>query len=251
MAQVASASHRVAHELRRAILRGDYAPGDRLPTEEAICKQFSLSRVPVREGLQILQEQALIDRRRGSGSYVLPRAQRHIPLLRGGYSRSIAPYAHDMKRRVADWRWIEADRTTAEMLHLQAGQSVLWARRHDLLRNAPVAHDELWIEGSVATRITAADLAALAFLERWQSTQRVAVAYVQQMIEAVAATPALMRALGVRRNTPLLKETCRAYLAERDAPGALFISHYRSDVFRLETIVQHRPVKKKKASTRG
>ena len=41
----------------------------RLPTEAALCKQYGISRQTVRAALSVLEEEHLIERRRGSGSY--------------------------------------------------------------------------------------------------------------------------------------------------------------------------------------
>lgn len=235
-----SAGHRIAQALRSEILSGKLRPGQRLPPEQKIGEHFDVSRVTVREGLRILQDESLIYKRQGSGSYVSARSQRYISLVHGGYTSSITPYLAEMFRKVDAWRWIEADEYVAGCLQINPGQSVLWARRRDFLHDEPVAQDELWLEGSVATRVTLADLKELTFLERWESVQQVEVGHVHQSISAMAATTALSRALKIKRGQPVLRETCLTYLAEHDVPSGLFISDYRNDVFHLESIVRHR-----------
>lgn len=44
--------------------------GSKLPTEEALAKQFNISRNTLRQALQILQEDKVIYKRRGSGNYI-------------------------------------------------------------------------------------------------------------------------------------------------------------------------------------
>jgi len=46
------------------------APGTRLPSEEDLAKQLNVSRNTLRQALQILQEDRVIYKRRGSGTYV-------------------------------------------------------------------------------------------------------------------------------------------------------------------------------------
>lgn len=50
---------------------GRYNIGDRLPTEKELAKMFNVSRPVVREALKHLQNDGLIDARRGSGTFVL------------------------------------------------------------------------------------------------------------------------------------------------------------------------------------
>ncbi len=45
-------------------------PGSRLPTEETLAKKLSISRNTLRQALQILQEDRIIYKRRGSGTYI-------------------------------------------------------------------------------------------------------------------------------------------------------------------------------------
>src|SRR3979411_2385699 len=50
----------VAEQIREAILRGDLAPGARLPTERELGDTFGVSRASVREALRSLQAHGLI-----------------------------------------------------------------------------------------------------------------------------------------------------------------------------------------------
>jgi DNA-binding GntR family transcriptional regulator len=50
---------RIAAELREAIIRGDFQPGDRLKTEE-VAGQFGVSRIPVREALHSLVAEGFV-----------------------------------------------------------------------------------------------------------------------------------------------------------------------------------------------
>lgn len=53
-----------------AIKRGDFGPGARIPAERTLAAQFSASRTTVRKALSTLEEDRLIERKLGSGTYV-------------------------------------------------------------------------------------------------------------------------------------------------------------------------------------
>jgi LacI family transcriptional regulator len=61
---------RISRELLTDIANGKYGPGGRLPSEAQLCAKFGVSRPTVGRALRELQEQGLIDRRVGSGTYV-------------------------------------------------------------------------------------------------------------------------------------------------------------------------------------
>jgi DNA-binding FadR family transcriptional regulator len=60
----------VAAQLRRRILEGEFAYEERLPAERNLAEEFGVSRGTIRSVLQILEEQHLVTRQVGSGTYV-------------------------------------------------------------------------------------------------------------------------------------------------------------------------------------
>ncbi|MGK3124074.1 substrate-binding domain-containing protein [Candidatus Pantoea formicae] len=61
---------RVFHELTQRIQRGDYANGERLPTELMLCAELDVSRPTLSRALARLREQGLISSTQGSGHYI-------------------------------------------------------------------------------------------------------------------------------------------------------------------------------------
>ena len=61
----------------RAALPQWYADGQRkLPGEQALAAQLSVSRQTLRQALAVLEQEGLIEKRRGSGSFLCPAAAR-------------------------------------------------------------------------------------------------------------------------------------------------------------------------------
>ncbi len=61
--------HRQIEKIVRERIGTIYAPGERIPTEIELAKEFKVSLQTIRRALGDLVEQGVIDRRRGSGSY--------------------------------------------------------------------------------------------------------------------------------------------------------------------------------------
>src|SRR5215218_6453472 len=60
-------------ELRQAIIGGTFRPGSQLPTEAELCEMLGVSRTVVREALRVLEEDGLVTRRHGVGTFVRDR----------------------------------------------------------------------------------------------------------------------------------------------------------------------------------
>jgi len=57
-------------QLRQAIAQGTFRPGSQLPTEAELCQMLGVSRTVVREALRGLEEDGLVARRHGVGTFV-------------------------------------------------------------------------------------------------------------------------------------------------------------------------------------
>lgn len=67
--------HKITEYLRAQIQSGELKPGDQLPSEAELCKLFSISRGPVRQGIAALRAKGYISSGRGRRSVVLGRAK--------------------------------------------------------------------------------------------------------------------------------------------------------------------------------
>lgn len=72
VSKVLPAYEQVADQLRQLILKGELAPGDRLPVEGELCAIFGVSRSTTREALRILAAHDLVHTTRGTtgGTFV-------------------------------------------------------------------------------------------------------------------------------------------------------------------------------------
>ena len=59
-----------AREIKKLIVQGKMHPGDRLPTEKDLMRQFGISRSTLRESLKILKAENVIVSRQGSGTFI-------------------------------------------------------------------------------------------------------------------------------------------------------------------------------------
>ena len=65
------------------MLRGEIEPGDRLPSEPELARELGVSRSSLRAAIALLEEDGLLRRRHGSGTYVA-----HQPPMRNDLSRN-------------------------------------------------------------------------------------------------------------------------------------------------------------------
>jgi len=65
-----SLRHSLAQELRTRILAGEWRPGDRIPSEPELARRRTVSRSSIRAAITMLEEDGVVSRKHGSGTYV-------------------------------------------------------------------------------------------------------------------------------------------------------------------------------------
>ena len=80
-----SLRHSVAKALRERIVAHKLGPGDRLPSEPELALSLGVSRSTLRAGIALLEEDGLVRRLHGSGTYVA-----HRPGVRNDLSRNFS-----------------------------------------------------------------------------------------------------------------------------------------------------------------
>ena len=71
----------VVGEIKKAILSGDYATGEALPSETELAKQFGVSRPVVREAIRALQSRGFLEIRRGTKGGAFVRELYQLPFM--------------------------------------------------------------------------------------------------------------------------------------------------------------------------
>lgn len=79
-----SLPHQLADDLRERVLSGELATGTQLPSEPELARRMHVSRSSLRSAIALLEEEGLVRRVHGSGTYVNDR-----PLLRDDISRNL------------------------------------------------------------------------------------------------------------------------------------------------------------------
>lgn len=65
-----SVSDMVFERLKRSIVAGEWQPGEKIPSEDRLCKEMDVSRVSIRAAINRLSAIGLLESRQGGGTYV-------------------------------------------------------------------------------------------------------------------------------------------------------------------------------------
>ena len=127
-------------ELRQAILRGTFRPGSQLPTEAELCEMLGVSRTVVREALRVLEDEGLVARRHGVGTFV-----RNHPILKNlnfnfGITEMIESAGLKAGTSHLALQKETADKEKAEQLRVEIGTPLLTVERVRTADERPVVY---------------------------------------------------------------------------------------------------------------
>jgi len=92
--------HQLADLLRSHIDKGDIGPGDKIPSEPELCETYKLGRPTVRQATEQLVREHILERRKGSGTFVTEKPKEVDLLSLGGTLASFSRSGLDLQTRI-------------------------------------------------------------------------------------------------------------------------------------------------------
>jgi len=233
-------ARRIRDILRARILAGMY--GDRpLPPEERLAADFQTSRNVIREALNLLRLEGLVDRIPGAGTFVVSdKAVQHLDRLRG-LAESLDTGRDRLLNQVLLAETVPATPLVAERLALRPGEPVVALERLRLLDGEPLSLDASYLPADIGTPLLDLDLTRNDVFVLIERELGLPLGSAAVSIEAVTADVAVAGLLRVRQGSPLLFLE-RLTHADTGRPVDLEFVRYRGDRFSLSGWLHRTPV---------
>jgi GntR family transcriptional regulator len=189
------------------IERGTYGPGEQLPSEKELSVQLGISRSTLREALLNLEQDGVVLRRHGVGTFVAPGYEHR---LESGLERleSILELAARQGLEVQveglEVRQIAADPNMCEKLQVPPGTEITSVRRAILVDETPVAYMADFIPASILPPDEVDETFNGSVLDLLREKEIAEVAQVTAHIVAMTADRIMSERLKVKRGQPLL-----------------------------------------------
>ncbi|MDX1461156.1 MAG: GntR family transcriptional regulator [Xanthomonadales bacterium] len=216
--------HRLYSLLKSCILDGTLTEGMKMPTEQELAREFDVSRITSKRALDELAQDKLVERRRGSGTYVIHRHRPdpiHVPMV--GLLQEIESLGAETRAIVLDCAHLHPPRDVRRALGLATGETALFLSR--------VRHHEGRRFGFYRSWTPDMDMPEdLAVFEKtprmtYFRAQGLRARHMRQIITATAASVEAAEALEVEPGAPLLSLTRLLYAEQANKETA--VDHLR------------------------
>jgi GntR family transcriptional regulator len=207
--------HQLKALLRAEIDSGRWLAGTRIPSEPELCRAFDVSRTVVRQALGALEQERLLKRRKGLGTFVAEAK------LRGRLVQTLTGFHDDMtaqgrapRTQVLEQRLVPADPTVAEALGLDEGELVVRLERLRSVDGEPIVLVTAFVPAALAPGLEAVDLTDASLYETLGSRFGLHIEYGRRLFEAQSASEEEAERLGIEPGDPLLYLRSTTFLAD-------------------------------------
>jgi GntR family transcriptional regulator len=141
----------LASELRDRIVSKKWKPGDLLPSETQLCRDFGVSRGTAVKALEVLNREGLAQRRQGVGTIVSRPALHRMPGFILGFSETVRQQGRTPTHRLVG----QGELTRTEALQYGCDEPALMLNRIRLVDGVPWAIHKAVIPLSLAEKVPA------------------------------------------------------------------------------------------------
>lgn len=178
----------VMNDLKKQIENQELNPGDTLPTEEWLCKNYNVSRVTIRKAIKELTDDGFIERDFSKAARVAhKRVTRSLNHLGGLYEElktaGIKPSSYILKTEL-----IKANDDLAAKLGIAAGDPIQYIDRLRYADDQPICQQFIYINHTLCPDLDAKELIGNSLYEQIEKKCRYKIDFANQTIDATLAT---------------------------------------------------------------
>jgi GntR family transcriptional regulator len=218
--------------LRTKIMRGEWQPGEMIPSESELIEQYQVSRITARKAFEALVNDGLIYRERGRGTFVAH------PTVEQGLVRIIS-FTEDMRQRgfkpgtrVLSSGLIPASQEVAGELQVGSGEELAHIERLRLADNEPMSVEESYLVHRYCPGILQYDFAQNPLREALEDNYGVRLVHASQVIRAISSSRELSDKLSIQPNSALLYIE-RVSFSDKGVPVEFLRLYHRGDRYAL------------------
>ena len=233
----------ISQWLRKKIESGEFKPEEKLPSENDLAEKFDVSRVTVRRALQSLENESIIYRCQGLGSFVSDERASHNLVRLTDFNEDMANAGVSPSSVVKKFEPVNAPEWLADRLHIEKDKKVLQIDRLRLGDGQPIAFDSTWLPIFYGQLLEKESLEKSTIYTILEQNYDIPVTKGCYRMSASLATDTLSEVLDVNTGSPLfLLERLSFTIGEKPL-------YYQKRYYRNDKVVYEMNLERSKAST--
>lgn len=214
----------IHNALKQKIERGEYKLGDKIPAERELAIEFGVSRMTLRQAVQTLADEGVLDRRVGDGTYV---ANEKVQEKMSG----ITSFTELMKAQgkiatnkvISYHNDVQPTLSEIEQLKLKTNETVLRMERIRYGNDEPISLETATIPSRLVVGLLREEVTAS--LYNALKSKGYEIGHAQQTVTAQLATEKVAEYLGIKRGDAILHLRQISFL-DNEQPFEYVRTHY-------------------------
>lgn len=206
----------VMDDLKKQVIT-KYQVGDRLPSEREICETYDVSRITVRQALQLLEEQGYVRRRHGSGTYVSDRWQKTADIANYfSFTDRIRAEGGVPHSEIISFNKIEAAGFIAKEMGLAEGTYIYELIRLRKADGEPLIYEKTYMPMRLFPKLTKSRLSGMPLYEVMRKDYEFVIDFADDEVHASLLEIEEAKALKQSYHQPCLRIFRKTYSTEGD-----------------------------------
>lgn len=216
-------------EIRRLIEKGQWKIGDRLPSERELAQEFNVSRMTLRQAIQTLADEGIVERKIGSGTYVARRKVQETMAGATSFTDIVMSQGKIPSSRTVSYKMTIPSSSEIEALQLNGHEHILRMERIRYADDEPICVETTSIPYHLIQPLDREDITKSLYRSFEEKTEY-RLGKAKQVISAALATERIAELLDVHRASAILVTRQITYLSDGH-PFEYVRSQYVGDRF--------------------
>ncbi len=152
---------RIKDYLMSEIAAGRWKEGDVVPSEQALVRQFGVSRMTVNRAVRELTSEQVLTRRQGSGTFVAPQKYQATLVEIRSIADEIRARGHRHRSTLQSLDKVKATELLALQFEIPSGENLFHSVIVHFENDAPIQVEDRWVNPSCAPNYMAQDFNAI------------------------------------------------------------------------------------------
>lgn len=203
----------IHNELRKSIEDGKWKVGSKIPAERELATQFGVSRMTLRQAIQTLVDEGVLERRVGSGTFVASSKVQEKMAGVTSFTDLMQAAGKKPSSKTVSYHLTIPSESEIEKLKLDEGQQVLRMERVRYGNNVPLCYEVATIPANLIKDFSKAEITS-SFYHTLESKANLHPGHATQRVSAANANERIAELLKIRRGDALLRMTQISYLQD-------------------------------------
>jgi len=219
----------IHNEIRKEIESGKWTVGERIPSERQLSQDFDVSRMTLRQAIQTLVDEGILQRQVGSGTYVASSKVQEKMSGTTSFTEITEGQGKKPSSKTVSYHVADPSISEIEKLKLKNGDQILRMERIRYADNQPICFEVTTIPMDIVSTLNKKDITSSLY-KALEDKAGLKLGTATQTVSAMLSSEKIANFLNVKRGSAILRVR-QVTTLDDDRPFEYVRSQYAGDRF--------------------